>query len=361
MGNKRFLKRGMLYAAVWVLAACSNSNTADESEGGVASVLPDESNEVTVQVLKRTAFEHELVSNGKLEARNQADLRFETGGTLVTVYVKNGERVRAGQVIAELDKFRLSNQVAQSKDALEKARLELQDVLIGQGYAVDAQQNVPDDVMRLARVRSGYDQAEAQYELAKYEEEHAALKAPFDGVVANLFAKSYNEVDAAETFCTVIGTDGMEIGFTVLESELPLIKVGDKVVVTPYADAVSQYVGRITQINPLVDEEGMVKVKAVVDGKGRLFSGMNARVSVHRSLGEQLVVPKSALVLRSGKQVVFTLDKGKAQWNYVQTALENAESYSIADGLKEGDTVIVTGNVNLAHESPVTVVDADRE
>ena len=119
------------------------------------------------------------MSNGKLEARNQADLRFETGGTLVTVYVKNGERVRAGQVIAELDKFRLTNQVAQSKDALEKARLELQDVLIGQGYAVDAQQNVPDDVMRLARVRSGYDQAEAQYELAKYEEEHAALKAPF--------------------------------------------------------------------------------------------------------------------------------------------------------------------------------------
>ena len=49
---------------------------------------------------------------------------------------------------------------------------------------------------------------------------------------------------------------------------------------------------------------------------------------------------------------------GKAQWNYVQTGLENAESYSMADdALKEGDTVIVTGNVNLAHEAPVKVVD----
>ena len=57
----------------------------------------------------------------------------------------------------------------------------------------------------------------------------------------------------------------------------------------------------------------------------------------------------------------FAVKDGKAQWNYVQTALENADSYSIADGLKEGDTVIVTGNVNLAHESPVTVVKADRE
>ena len=102
----------------------------------------------------------------------------------------------------------------------------------------------------------------------------------------------------------------------------------------------------------------MVRVKAAVNGKGRLFSGMNVRVNVHRSLGGQLVIPKSAVVLRSGKQVVFTLKDEKAQWNYVQTGLENAESYSMADdALKEGDTVIVTGNVNLAHEAPVKVVD----
>lgn len=150
----------------------------------------------------------------------------------------------------------------------------------------------------------------------------------------------------------------MEVDFTVLESELPLIKSGDKVIVTPYSDAGSRQEGRITQINPLVDDKGMVKVKATVNGKGRLFSGMNVRVNVHRSLGGQLVIPKSAVVLRSGKQVVFTLKDGKAQWNYVQTGLENAESYSMADdALKEGDTVIVTGNVNLAHEAPVKVVD----
>ena len=132
---------------------------------------------------------------------------------------------------------------------------------------------------------------------------------------------------------------------------------GDKVIVTPYSDAGSKQEGRITQINPLVDDKGMVKVKASVNGKGRLFSGMNERVNVHRSLGERLVIPKSAVVLRSGKQVVFTLKKGKAQWNYVQTGLENAENYSMADdALKEGDTVIVTGNVNLAHEAPVKVV-----
>ncbi len=106
----------------------------------------------------------------------------------------------------------------------------------------------------------------------------------------------------------------------------------------------------------------MVKVKASVNGKGRLFSGMNVRVNVFRSLDRQIVIPKSAVVLRSGRQVVFTLKNGQAKWNYVQTGLENAEEYTLVivsqtDEIAEGDTIIVTGNVNLAHEAPVKVVD----
>ena len=113
----------------------------------------------------------------------------------------------------------------------------------------------------------------------------------------------------------------------------------------------------------MVVANGLVKVKALVNAGGKLFSGMNVRVSVRRSLGERLVIPKSAVVLRSGKQVVFTLKDGKAMWNYVNTGLENAtecvvsdkSQKGIEDGLLEGDTVIVTGNLNLAHEAEVYV------
>ena len=85
---------------------------------------------------------------------------------------------------------------------------------------------------------------------------------------------------------------------------------------------------------------------------------MNVRVSVRKSLGQQLVVPKSAVVLRSGKQVVFTLsdDGGKALWNYVHTGLENMGNYSITDGLEPGAKVIISNNINLAHEAPVKVL-----
>lgn len=348
--------RYMLYIAIALLTACTDAKKEENAEEGVATVLPSENNEVTVQTLKRQIFDHELVSNGKVVAGGQADLRFETSGIIAHIYVKNGDNVRKGQKLAELDKFRLINKTLQAKDALEKSKLELQDVLIGQGYPAGDHSKVPADIMQLARVKSGYDQSISQYELAKYEEEHATLTAPFDGVVANLFSKPYNASSTSDAFCTIIGTQGMEADFTVLESELPLIKSGDKVIVTPYSDSASKQEGRITQINPLVDEKGMVKVKATVNSKGKLFSGMNVRINVHRSLGEQLVIPKSAVVLRSGKQVVFTLKSGKAKWNYVQTGLENAENYTIIpDQVQEGDTVIVTGNVNLAHEATVVI------
>ena len=71
--KKKRMKRYMVYIAALALVACSGAKTADEDEAGVATMLPAESNEVTVQVLEKKVFEHELVSNGKLVAGKQGD------------------------------------------------------------------------------------------------------------------------------------------------------------------------------------------------------------------------------------------------------------------------------------------------
>ena len=327
------------WALLLLLASCSggkNSQPAEE-EQGIVTALPEQTSTVTVMELKRKNFDHELVSNGKVEAKQYADLSFRvTSEPVAQVYVKNGDRVSKGQKIAELALFTLDNQLQQAQTSLAQAELEMQDVLIGQGYAPDRIQDVPAAIRELAETRSGYAQSRANYELAQYEREQAILTAPFDGVIANLTGKRFHKPDASQPFCRVIGTGNMEVAFTVLESELPLINEGDRVEVTPYAATLPACKGRISEINPLVDENGMVKVKATVESANRLFDGMNVR--------------------RSGKQVVFTLKDGKAMWNYVQTGLENMTEYTVTgDGMEEGAQVIVSGNVNLAHEAPVVV------
>lgn len=124
---------------------------------------------------------------------------------------------------------------------------------------------------------------------------------------------------------------------------------------TPFSGGETRQ-GRVAEINPMVDENGMVRVWASVDGGNGLIDGMNVRVSVKRAVAETLVVPKSAVVLRSGRQVIFTLDGDKAMWNYVTTGLENLSEYTVTEGLTPGMTIITSGNVNLAHESPVKIV-----
>ena len=99
-------------------------------------------------------------------------------------------------------------------------------MLIGQGYAPDNLKVIPADVLELAKVKSGYEQSKAQYESAQYDMEQATLTAPFDGVIANLFEKRYNMPKTSEPFCRVINAGNMEVDFTVLENELPLLKVG---------------------------------------------------------------------------------------------------------------------------------------
>ncbi len=75
-------------ACMMTLSCSDKKNTADESEKGVSTVLPDTKNEVAVQILKKRDFHHELVSNGKISARGKADLRFETGEVIAHIYVK---------------------------------------------------------------------------------------------------------------------------------------------------------------------------------------------------------------------------------------------------------------------------------
>lgn len=344
------------------LTACTNNKGTTPTETSKVKT-EEEISEVTAMTLKHTTFMHTIVSNGKVAAAQTADINFESSGTIARIYVSNGTMVTKGQKIAELQSYKLHNATERARYNMEQARIELKDVLIGQGYNPDKLEKVPAEVMKLAETKSGYKSSKAQYELAKFEEGQSVLVAPFSGVIANMTAKANSAVDLSKPLCRIINNQGMEVGFSIMESELPLVKVGDEVAVTAFAGGNVSAVGRICEINPLVDANGQVSVKARVSSRSKLFDGMNVKVCIKQSLGRQLVIPKSAVVLRSGRQVVFCLNKGRAYWHYVHTGLENIDSYTVderlddgGDGLAVGDTVIVTGNVNLAHDSEVKVV-----
>jgi len=102
----------------------------------------------------------------------------------------------------------------------------------------------------------------------------------------------------------------------------------------------------------------MIQVKARVPNRqGKLIDGMKCQIAVEKSIADQLVIPKSAMVMRDNRKVIFYYEDEEAYWQYVATPYENSDSYAITqeDGeqLKDGKEVIITGNMNLAHETNV--------
>lgn len=221
-----------------------------------------------------------FTATGKVKAADYADIYFRSQELIAHVYIKTGQRVRKGEILADLDTFSFNNQLREAKIALAQADLELKDILIGQGYSPDSLQSVPKDILKLARIKSGYEQAELQKEKAMREIKNATLNAPFDGIVANLTARPHQMSSSSEPFCRIIRNTDMEVEFSVLESELHLIRMGQKVKIEPQAVTIGVQTGDICSINPIVNDKGMIQVRARVKGNVGLMEGMNVTVII---------------------------------------------------------------------------------
>jgi len=308
-------------------------------------------------LLEISDFYREIVSNGKLSAIEKAELYFKSAGTVARVNVKNGELVRAGTELCSLhdDEFRFN--LKKAEIALEKAKIDLLDALLSMGYK-SINDDIPADHLNIANIRSGYDQAEIQYEEALHQLDNTVLKAPFSGKVEGVLQKAWEKADLSKPFCTLINDSRFTIDFPLLETEVHEVKTGQKVTVSPVI-GLEPAAGAVTEINPRIDENGLVQIKAELVNPGGYIEGMNVRVSIKKSVPDQLVVPKQSVVLRQNREVLFRYTSGTAYWTYIEVLDENEDQYAVKAApdasLNPGDTVIVSDNLNLAHESEVEI------
>ena len=245
-----------IFMSLSALAMVGCRGKGDALKEGKMEYAP-EVNTVEVMTLTRKDFPRQLLSNGKLSAGSRAELKFGTTGAIKTLNIKNGQHVSAGQIIAELDRPDLILALESARLAMDKSRLDFYDVLAGQGYTAKDTTSVPADMLDMAKVRSGYGSTVNALERAKYDLSCTILKSPFNGTVADLKVKRYDQAPA-DALCTLLDDSRMDVDFTVMESEYPFISNGLKVNVIPFADASKTYVGHITGINPVVDKNGQI-------------------------------------------------------------------------------------------------------
>lgn len=337
-----------------IIFSCKQKQTQNLEEMARLTAHPDAVVVKTIKV-ERTVFYHELISNGKVFSQRKAVVPFRINGTIQELHITNGQRVAEGELLAAIEDFEYLTQLDRAKQSLEKAEINFKDDLLTTYSATDST-GLPPAKIKISRIRSGLNDAITALSQAEFNYQNTRIKAPISGIVANLEAKQWNPSQNYKSLCTIINDEIMEVEFTVIESEFPVLEKNMLVGIVPFINDSIKISGNITQINPQVDENGMVKVKASFHNNGRLIDGMNVKVIIRKPVPNRLVVPKEALVIRQGRNVIFVRQDSLAIWKYTTVEFENSTSLSIIeepDGVHTGDLVIVSGNINLAHETIV--------
>ena len=344
----------LLILLLLLLTSCQEKK---EANAVVARQYVEEQTKVKVAKVRKGIFYKEILNNGKLCAVRKSEVLFEQSGKIRSVDVRNGERVEKGQLLAKVDDTTQKYELEKAQMDLDKALLEMEDFLIGAGYTLKDTADMPKNILNVANIRSNYKSALANYVRAEKNFNDTRIVAPFASVVTNLEAKSFNPSSKYKILCELIDNSAFEVNFFILETEYQQIKKGLSVDLTVAAFANDTFPGIITCVNPSVDDNGMIKVIAQVPNKkGKLIEGMNAQIIVKIAIPNQVIIPKSAVVLRQERKVVFTNQNDSiAAWNYVEISNENSTEVAIRSAIQPGDEVIVEGNLELAHLTPISV------
>ena len=361
-----FLNGVLLTAAVaGLLCGCKgkdNDKTVDRTEMARGS-YEAEKNTVTVVPLQRKVFNKQLVCNGKLEAQGKVTVQFGAQGTIANIAVHDGQKVQKGQILASLDKEQPLRQLEQARLAFDKAEMNLADRLLDYGYTLDDTASIPAEQKRVIYINSGFIDARMALDNAERTYNQCDLKAPFSGKVASLKGRVYEQ---GGQLCTLIDDSRYLVRFSILETEYGFVHVGQAVLVSPFVNADVVLKGTILSINPTVDQNGQTAVTAQVPGSDNLMDGMNVRITVENSLPDQLVVPKSAVVIRDNMEVLFRIDPetgNTALWTYVNVLMSNTSEHVVEANrdrgaeLNIGDLIITSGNLNLGDSAPVVIVE----
>ncbi|PTB97748.1 efflux transporter periplasmic adaptor subunit [Marivirga lumbricoides] len=340
-----------------VLFAC----TPHKEESNPVNDFPSNSNDLATKVAIDTAdlldFHYLINSVGKIQSPSSIVMRCERGGIVENVFVEMGDAVSKGQILLKLNNENLLLEREKAELKLNQAELEFDNVLLGFPSLTSKQKLEQDSLMVRLRLGSGLREAELALKEINLKIKDSEIRAPFSGIIYDRKISNGSYVNSGDELLSIYQKSPLLLIVTLLENEALLLSKGIKVEVKPtgFAHQKVQY-GYINYINPNVNEKGLVEVGIILPSPGKeLILGMNAEATIKVPNGKRLLVPKNAVVIRSGKEVVFTLEEGLAKWNYVQTGVDNGVKLEILEGISPKSVVITSNNLQLAHDAPVEV------
>jgi len=274
----------------------------------------------------------------------------EVQGKLVGLNIKNGDFVRAGQVIAVLDASVYSVQLNSIEASIAKAKLDLQRYtkLIEMGGATLMQAESTE--LQIASL-----QAEKKQVLEQMD--HMKIRAPFSGKIENVSVELGSFVSYGTVLSQLIDNSSLKIDVYLSEQEAFKVKQGQQVTLSSVVLARPK-TARINMISDKADASGkfLAEVSFSNTDKEQLKAGMLA--DVHFSTDASvtgLSVPVSALLASAKDAKVFVVKEDHVDQRAIKTGIVTSDKVQVLEGLQAGEKVVISGQLNLENGTAVSV------
>jgi membrane fusion protein (multidrug efflux system) len=342
-------------AVLLLLAACGGPD-GEQAGGGDDA---EESPPIPVETSKPERGDIYAVYAGTapIEAFAEADVIAKVDGEVREILAEEGDRVRAGDVLARLDGDRLRLELNEIEARLRrlqrdfKRNVELRDKgLISEGD--------------FETIKYEMEALEASYNLASLELDYTQIRAPIDGVVSTRYIKLGNTVSADEPLFRVTSLDPLVAYLHAPEREYGNITAGQAVGIQIDALSGPPIMAEVSRVSPTIDPEtGTFKITIEIrDEEERIKPGMFGRIGViYDKHANAIKLPRSALVDDRSRTSVFVVEDGVAVRRYVETGFSDRGMVEIVDGLGDDEDVVTVGQLGLKEDARVTVINADSD
>lgn len=391
-----FLIFGIIALVILAYALMPSENKEEEAEKN-SEINYGKLDEVVFNVKTKEVITGDLIksisANGLIKAYNELDMVSNITGYIDKIYIYEGKVVKKGDLLLKFDdrdyKIAISEAEVNLMNAkieygffskeesqnidfktadsikikLDQLELQFKDKMIDEDEYLNTKEKL-DLAMLFTGARrdevllnkSGMTNALNAINRAKLNLSYTEIAAPFNGVVGDFKLVPKERINAGEKIFKLLEISRLKVEVGILENEITSIKVGSNAEIKLNAIPNKTYYGKVTQINPLIDNETKT-CRVTVEFPNtdqNIKPGMFASINIESEiLRNRILIPKEALLVRDKRNLVFVAENDLAKWHYVQIGEQNENYIEILEGVLPGDNVIIEGHYNLAHDSNI--------
>jgi len=376
--NNRFIIRDLsryravgVFLALLLMAVGGWAITRPGKSTAPQAVVPVlEFNAEDIALAEARELERALPLSGTLKPINEAAVKAKVAGEIMSLTVREGDAVRAGQVIGRIDATEAQARLAEREADVEAARSQLnvadknwqtQKTLLERKFisqnAFDATQGNYDVAM--AKLKA----AQAGANVTRKTLRDTTLVAPMNGIVSSRDAQPGVRVPLDGRIVTIVDLRRLELSAPIPATDIGAVRQGQPVQFRVEGFGEREFTGRIERINPTAAAGSRsIELYAVIDNPdASLRGGMFAqgRLIIGR-LADAVVVPSSAVREERGEHYVFAIDNGKVARRVVKLANGADDFVQVASGLAQGMQVVRHNLGSLREGSEVRVKQSNR-